>query len=43
MGASASGCSVVDVYLLANINRQIHPGEVKYYNEIGIALIAAQQ
>jgi TRAP transporter TAXI family solute receptor len=43
MGASASWWSAVDENLLVNINGQIHPGAVKYYNEIGFALTAAQQ
>jgi len=43
MGASASWWSAVDENLLVNINGQIHPGAVKYYNEIGFSLTAAQQ
>jgi|TARA_B110000967_G_scaffold208199_1_gene259600 TRAP transporter TAXI family solute receptor len=43
MSASASWWSAVDEGLLGNIKGQIHPGAVKYYNEVGFALTAAQQ
>jgi TRAP transporter TAXI family solute receptor len=43
MSASASWWSAVDEGLLGNIKGQIHTGAVKYYNEVGFALTAAQQ
>jgi len=43
MSASASWWSAVDENLLVNIEGQIHPGAVKYYNEVGFVLTAAQQ
>ena len=43
MSASASWWSAVDEGLLGNIKGQIHPGAVKYYNEVGFALTTAQQ
>jgi len=43
MSASASWWSAVDEGLLGNIQGQIHPGAVKYYNEVGFALTTAQQ
>ena len=43
MSASASWWSAVDEGLLGNIKGQIHPGAVKYYNEVGFALTEAQQ
>jgi TRAP transporter TAXI family solute receptor len=43
MSATASWWSAVDDSLLANIKGKIHPGAIKYYNEVGFSLTAAQQ
>lgn len=42
MSASASWWNAVDENLLVNIKGQIHPGAVKYYNEVGFSMTAAQ-
>lgn len=43
MGEAASWWNAVDKALLVNIKGKIHPGAVKYYEEAGFTLTAAQK
>ena len=38
MGETAPWWNGVDADLMVNITGKIHPGAVRYYNEVGIAL-----